>query len=339
MEIKNVKDDVLDNTMGTNEGRGLAYKITNLLKLFGLRGLQDRVTKIYICDLKKNTNFLSSFNQITGLNLDSVNSAVSEFKTMLDKARITYVCGRSTKSTYMQLADTPNDMRCLLEERQIIGSQGRSLLRDKYEPAYFRSDELLRTVNNNKPDEGGALLCDKYESIGDRLLQTDAKTDEGMIDNTTCIVRVECGGTVNKHIVKTGEAVGHFKILKAYLVLTVEVYADNSLVNTLDYKFVDLSEPLPLFKSLQPHDGNCDLLWPVLERQALVIKIKTNGNFTEVPYTFNVYKLQTPINQLPIIKTLEWDVLVNNYLTIKRVGNKHLTSYNLSLWGPTTRLV
>lgn len=115
----------------------LANKINKLLRLCGFTGIGDRTTKVYSCDLKKQPDFMDKFNKITGLSLVTVDSAVHQFKDMLDEANISYTCGRSTKSTYFQLVDPVSDELDLIPVGDYL---------------FARSEEHIGPFGSNKSD-------------------------------------------------------------------------------------------------------------------------------------------------------------------------------------------
>ena len=74
------------------------------LDVLGFKSLMDYETRIYNCDLKKDEKFLQEFNNITNKNFTSVDLAVNYFRDLLGETNIFYICGRSTKSTYLKLS-------------------------------------------------------------------------------------------------------------------------------------------------------------------------------------------------------------------------------------------
>ncbi len=121
---KLVESCTQDRLMKDTELYTLAQRITNLIPLFGIKGLADYETKVYNCDLKKNDEFLHQFNQITGMNLKTVDTAVTFFKELLDTANISYLCGRSSKSTYFQLANSTDDSLNIVPIGQFLFIKG-----------------------------------------------------------------------------------------------------------------------------------------------------------------------------------------------------------------------
>ena len=100
----------------SNKGKKI-IQTKKILNLFGINGLTDYKTKIFLCDLKEIDDLIEDFNKITNQNVTTVESAIKYLKDdLFDQCGIKYVTGRTSKSTYFSLVDTTESDTTLIDD-------------------------------------------------------------------------------------------------------------------------------------------------------------------------------------------------------------------------------